>query len=329
MRDMYGFLTYETDLYRHRGWINLGDYVQTIAARQFLPEPGIPIQRDNIKNYHGYPVKMIMNAWYMDSPENFPPSDKIKPLYTSIHINSLVADKMLTHEAISHFRKLAPIGCRDLYTKNLLASHGIDSYFSSCLTLTLGESYRRDSSTCTDEVYFIDVMHDSFSLSELIRQPLRLIKRILNGRIREINFRKNVIDKYFDESLIKKSKFETQIIPYVSAEEGISIAGEFLERLSRAKLVVTSRIHTALPCLAMGTPVIFINGGFENEVDNCRFEGIIDLFNRIDVDRNGVSTVNFPLNDDKIGLKTVISNKYYHLEYIDLLRAKCNDFMRS
>ncbi|WP_264821067.1 polysaccharide pyruvyl transferase family protein [Acinetobacter schindleri] len=36
-----------------------------------------------------------------------------------------------------------------------------------------------------------------------------------------------------------------------------------LEKYSTAKLVITSRIHCALPCLAMGTPVIYING-FDN-----------------------------------------------------------------
>ena len=38
-----------------------------------------------------------------------------------------------------------------------------------------------------------------------------------------------------------------------------SEAFHFVETLSTAKVVITQRIHTALPCVAMGVPVIFLN----------------------------------------------------------------------
>ncbi|MCV5533989.1 polysaccharide pyruvyl transferase family protein, partial [Escherichia coli] len=75
----------------------------------------------------------------------------------------------------------------------------------------------------------------------------------------------------------------------ISAEVGFQKADAYLKRLSAARFVVTSRIHTALPCLAMGTPVIFVNGGFKTKVDNCRFDGLFDFFNRIDVEASGKS----------------------------------------
>ncbi|MDR8470298.1 polysaccharide pyruvyl transferase family protein, partial [Acinetobacter baumannii] len=80
-----------------------------------------------------------------------------------------------------------------------------------------------------------------------------------------------------------------QMVPYISAEVGFQKADAYLKRLSAARFVVTSRIHTALPCLAMGTPVIFVNGGFKTKVDNCRFDGLFDFFNRIDVEASGKS----------------------------------------
>ena len=76
-----------------------------------------------------------------------------------------------------------------------------------------------------------------------------------------------------------------------------------LNKYARAKLVITSRIHCALPCLAMGTPVIFING-FDSFVDSCRFDGIIELFNRIDVNpKTGEYKANFNL-PEKININT-------------------------
>ena len=192
------------------------------------------------------------------------------------------------------------------------------------MTLTLGETYKRDN--VTDDVYFIDVMYDSKTIPELIRQPLRFGKRILNGRAFEFTHRKKILSKYFDEELLANAKFETQIIPYTSATEGFRLADEFLKRLANAKLVVTSRIHTALPCLAMGTPVIFVNGGFKNKVDNCRFDGLFDFFNRIDVDDKANSTINFEFNGEKIGMKSNVFNKDTHLQYANELINKCKSF---
>ncbi|MEG7371146.1 polysaccharide pyruvyl transferase family protein [Serratia marcescens] len=327
MNNEYGVLTYESEVYVKRNWINLGDYVQSTAAKQFFPHVDKFIPRDHMNSYAGNKAKMIMNAWYMDLPENFPPSDNVCPLYVSIHINSTVAEKMLTPAAIEHFKKYSPIGCRDFYTRDLLQKKGIDAYYSGCMTLTLGESYKRNK--VTDDVYFIDVMYDSKTLPELIRQPLRFGKRILNGRAFEFTHRKKILNQYFDAELLEQAKFETQIIPYIDANEGFKLADDFLRRLANARLVVTSRIHTALPCLAMGTPVIFVNGGFKNKVDNCRFDGLFDFFNRIDVDDKAESTTNFEYSGEKIGLRTLIKNKDIHLQYANELIAKCKDFAQS
>ena len=58
-----------------------------------------------------------------------------------------------------------------------------------------------------------------------------------------------------------------------------------LERYKKAKVVFTSLIHCALPCIAMGTPVVFIDAGFNNNAaKRDRFDGILDLFpNVVDV----------------------------------------------
>lgn len=321
----YGFLTYESDLYRKRGWINLGDYVQTLAARQFLPSCDIPIPRDAIGSYHGEPVKVIMNAWYMDSPENFPPSCNVYPFYTSVHINASVENKIFSAETIYHLKRHAPKGCRDFYTVNLLEKYGIPAYYSGCMTLTLGKTYKRNS--CSDDIYFVDVMYDALTPFELMRQPLRLAKRILNGRVAEFFHKKKVLKECFDAELLKKVKVVTQIVPYAPYEVGIEMAHDFLIKLSSAKLVVTSRIHTALPCLAMGTPVIFINGGFKNKIDNCRFDGLLDFFNRIDVDSRGRVTRNFGLPNDKINNDTVVTNGDKHLDYSCSLIMGCMKFI--
>jgi len=327
MNNKFGVLTYESDIYVKRNWINLGDYVQSIAARQFLPSVNYFVPRDHLNSYQGDDVKIIMNAWYMDIPQNFPPSSNVSPLYVSIHINSTIADEFFTPATIEHFKQNEPIGCRDFYTRDLLIKKGVDAYYSGCMTLTLGETYKRDN--VTDDIYFIDVMYDSMTLPELIRKPLRFAKRILNGRAFEFRHRNKVLRKYFTDELLSKAKFETQIIKYISANEGFELADNFLKRLANAKLVVTSRIHTALPCLAMGTPVIFVNGGFKNKVDNCRFDGLFDFFNRIDVDNHANSSVNFKYSGGRIGINTLIKNKDLHAEFAEKLINTCDVFSKN
>ena len=63
-------------------------------------------------------------------------------------------------------------------------------------------------------------------------------------------------------------------------------AKALLDRYKKAKVDFTSLIHCALPCIAMGTPVVFIDAGFNNNnAKRDRFGGILNLFtNHINID---------------------------------------------
>lgn len=68
-------------------------------------------------------------------------------------------------------------------------------------------------------------------------------------------------------------------------------AEEVLSPYANAQLLVTSRIHCALPCLAFGTPVIFVDGAFDHDADRARLNGVIDLMPVLKVDTYG--TIDF------------------------------------
>ncbi|HBR2890425.1 TPA: polysaccharide pyruvyl transferase family protein, partial [Klebsiella pneumoniae] len=133
--------------------------------------------------------------------------------------------------------------------------------------------------------------------------------------------------KYFDEDILSNAVYFDQMVPYIDADTGFKMADEYLKRLASAKLVVTSRIHTALPCLAIGTPVIFVNGGFKTKVDNCRFDGLFDFFNRIDIDSAGNSSTNFSFVGNKITRMTELKNKDLHVPFANELIEKCKEFV--
>ena len=47
-----------------------------------------------------------------------------------------------------------------------------------------------------------------------------------------------------------------------------------LELYAGAKLIITNLLHCAMPCLALGTPVVLLKNDLDN---NFRFSGLTDL----------------------------------------------------
>ena len=60
-----------------------------------------------------------------------------------------------------------------------------------------------------------------------------------------------------------------------------ALAHRYLTLYARAKVVVTSRIHVALPCVAFGTPVLFWGAG-TGFTGSTRMSGLLDLFHTLD-----------------------------------------------
>ncbi|HRP90888.1 MAG TPA: polysaccharide pyruvyl transferase family protein [Edaphocola sp.] len=310
-------------------FFNVGDNIQSLAAKQFLPNMDVRINRERMTKYQGGPTKIILNGWFTQNAANWIPSKDIIPLFISFHINNTAADLMLSKEGIAYLKKYQPIGTRDHYTKNLLQQHGIDAYFSGCLTLTL-DSYKVPESERTDDIYIVDPLYGYPLKRKVFRNIKYLGRGILNGKIFELNKRKNHIKKIISSELLQSAIYINQEPPAFkyTSEEKFQMAEDILQKYAKAKLVITSRIHCALPCLAMGTPVIFING-FETFTDSSRFEGILDLFNRIDINsKTGEWTSNFGLTD-KITKDTKVKNLEKHHELAEKMKTICKDFINK
>ncbi|MRT93460.1 polysaccharide pyruvyl transferase family protein [Ancylomarina sp. 16SWW S1-10-2] len=307
---------------------NLGDNVQSLAARQFLKKDPILIDRERLYHYAGDEVKLIMNGWFTHNLFNWVPSKTIHPLFVSFHLNSSAAPFLLNDESVAYLKKHEPIGCRDRFTVKLLKEKGVEAYFSGCMTLTL-DNYKVDDSLRGDDIYIVDPFYN-YPTSTSVTSSLRQFARsIINGDVFKI-FRKNRdLKKIIHPDLFKKAKYKTQVLPKgtLTEAEKFTLAENYLKDYAKAKLVITSRIHCALPCLAMGIPVIFING-FNSEVDTCRFDGIINLFNRIDVDDNGRCTNNFNLNG-LITADTMVTNLSNHLPIVKDLKETCTSFIEE
>lgn len=322
----YGILVYE----ELKGKFNIGDYIQSLAAKRFLGDYDVFINREKAAQYHGDHIKLIMNGWFTHTQTaSWIPSKDITPLLISFHLNSSSIPFMLNKAGIDFFKRNEPIGCRDQFTADTLIKHGIDAYFSGCLTLTL-DNYKKNDNITRNKIYIVDPFYNYPQLTNLTYNYKTLIRSILNKNIFKTRKLNKHLENIFSRELLDEAEYITHVLPgdTYSFREKFVIADELLEKYSTAKLVITSRIHCALPCLAMGTPVIYLNG-FDTNFDTCRFDGIIDLFNRIDVNsKTGEFTSNFSYPTKKISKDIKIVNKDNYKDLAKAMKKTCYEFVK-
>lgn len=353
---------------------NIGDYVQILAARQFYDKVDGYIEKEELSNFKsddGNKVKVIMNGWFLWKTENWPPSNDIEPLFVSIHFSPLVIKDILSKKI--YLESHSPIGCRDLGTLESLKKEGVDSYYSSCLTLTLGKTYSYDGHR--KGVYFVDPFFYIPSKADISikkiaillscfakRMPLIVslarreffkcygsswgyesyvggIKGFIKSLFKATCFYMAYKTKFTDE-IIKSANYVLHIVPIdpekpYTNEDWLNMADAYMKKYMKAELVVTSRIHAALPCLAMETPVIFMNSERLNSKSTSfntpgRFDGIVDLFRTMIVKETEILTYDKDLGSlGKIGIKTIFKNKDDWKKYANDLSVKCSKFMKD
>lgn len=223
---------------------NLGDDIQTYAQKQFLPRVDYLLDRETLSMFSSNgreKVACIMNGWYLyDEILAWPPSDDVVPFLASVHFSprlSFFENDVPEDGRIEYFRQYAPVGCRDQATLALMEKKGIPAYFSGCLTLTIQPFEKVDP---TGEIILVDVPEE---IEEYFAQkgiPVEVCTHA-DRKLSEHSFNRRM------------QRVEQQ-----------------LKRYQGAKLVITTRLHCCMPCLALGTPVLLLYEGFESE----RYEGL-------------------------------------------------------
>tara|TARA_B100001057_G_scaffold134126_1_gene133574 strand:- start:341 stop:1273 length:933 start_codon:yes stop_codon:yes gene_type:complete len=267
-----------------KGSRNIGDYIQTKAVIDILNKQNIKIvEREKLNNYNGPPIKTIINGWFMENPKNWPPSKNINPLFISFHINPSIVKTFINHESIEYFKKNEPIGCRDYYTRDLLVKNGIKAYFSSCVTLGMEREKYLKSQTPSGVIVIgaFDRLKPDLDYKSPLKFLLSLMKyplRILNYKIKLQKFNRHLFKQKLE---IKRcSQITKNIIN--SHSEGIALAEDMLNKIAGSDIIITSRIHAALPALAMGLKVIFIDEGLDHANHKMRLSGLKNYFKTVD-----------------------------------------------
>lgn len=287
----YGVMIYESTS-------NIGDDIQSYAAKRFLPRIDTVIDREKmdgfcLRNKVDEPVTVIMNGWYMHRKFNWPPSPLINPLYLSMHITEYdfldIGYRFLDGLGGDYLRQFEPIGARDESTLALLKEKGIEAYLSGCLTLTLALP---DQGERGDEVILTDVNK---------ADAAALIKQFPNENWQKVS---HTIDP---EATRQKS-----------LDERFEAVEALLKRYQRAKCVVTERLHCALPCLALGTPVLLL---WEN--DNLdRMSSFLPLLHNMRIgETDACSTV--------FNIASPPENSTAYLKIRSELEDRCRAFIRD
>jgi hypothetical protein len=261
---------------------NLGDFVQSLAAKQELKQKElIQLDRDQLHQYKGEAIKLIMNGWFMEHPTHWPPSNNIDPLFLSFHLNPIAKKGMLDEKGIRYLKKQEPIGCRDYHTQDLLSSFGIKTYFSACLTLCLNRSLytqkeKREGIHVISPIERLNPETESPS-KELYKRGIQKLKKPFKKKqYAKAMSRLDAFLKVQEE----KKYYSTQLrdISEFSEVERINEAEKHLKNIAEARLVITSRIHTALPAVAFNTPVLFLSDGLEHPNQMSRLKGMEQFF---------------------------------------------------
>lgn len=199
---------------------NVGDDFQSLAAALHLPEPAsFFIEREKVQEWsREVPATLIMNGWFSYSTQSWPPAPSINPIFVGFHVTERFKPAVAQH--VEYMKRYAPIGARDAATTAFLQSLGVAAETTHCLTLTFPT---RAHSPKAGKVFIVDA------------EEIAIPRELRAGAVKM-----------------------THVMPPLNHDVTLPFARQLLQKYrDEARLVITTRLHAALPCIAMGIPVVF------------------------------------------------------------------------
>ncbi|MFY7878799.1 MAG: polysaccharide pyruvyl transferase family protein [Lacibacter sp.] len=214
---------------------NIGDVLQGMAAAKYLPATAKPVDREQLSLLDSKERSFLLaSGWFMHDFSKFPPPDAVQVCYISLHIAN---SALLQNQKIrDHFKKNAPIGCRDKKTLYLFLGWGIPAYYSGCLTITTNP--RKPVLQKEGPCLLVD------NIDHPVPEPV--LKKL------ELLTKKEFTRVTHDPADV--------LLPFEDyVNQGVNHMENLLQKYCEASVIVTTKIHCALPCLGMGAPVILIH----------------------------------------------------------------------
>ena len=245
----YGVLRYVQQ------FLNIGDVFQSIGMENMYKQCGIEdediiyLDKRRLSEYSGeyVIVPLAANCDYWEESKMFPLPDRIIPIFFGFRC---VDEFHLRH--MEKYKNSAIFGCRDVYNMEYLRKNGYKSYVSGCMSLQVGRKRERLPKG-TGKIVVVDAQSkiESYIPEEMKERIVRYTNKFWR----------------YDLSLEEAAVFEE-----TEARKRLTIIKE------EAELVITGRLHCALPCLALGIPVILAlsSDGLENRYSG--YSDYIDIY---------------------------------------------------
>lgn len=248
---------------------NIGDEIQSLASVSWLPFVDVRVERDDLLAHSSgaFPeksIKTFMNAWYGSSDMKWPPSKSIDPILLAMHLEPSVYDIFSSEPSLAFFGdSTSVVGARDTSTESFLADTGIRTFFSGCMTLTMYpviNHKKKETPVC--EYMLVDI-------SQVAHQ-------LLPEKVKQ------------NTACTVSHHLEGDADTIFNAHNRFITAFKMIERYSSAKVVITSRLHAALPAASLGVTVIMIQSqslpGGGPGINNIRFSGLDTIFFTVEED---------------------------------------------
>ena len=310
---------------------NIGDDIQCYAMQQFLPHLDYIIDREHLDSFYtttGEKVAAFLGGWYLHKPLNWPPSPFLKLLPISFHMTTVGAKKYLAlmDYGAKWLRKFPEgIGCRDRGTMRELKDLKIKSYLSGCFTMTIqplpdvephGKVVLTDLS---DElVRFVKrrttketviVSHDN-KVPMMPKEAVEFAAQYRRARRTPTSHYPRILDRAYHASCYPGSwAYRYALV------EGL------LRFYQGASLVVTGRLHSALPCLALGTPVLLVKD--EVDLNNYRFSTFTPYLNYTTPEDLLSRTYSYDFDNP------IPNPEGFKEKFADKIRSLCTKFIES
>jgi len=204
---------------------NIGDDMQALSMLLHLKQVDAFLNRDNMTEYVGDEVNFVSTAAFPHGQKP-PPLDRFKPFFWGMCLGD--EEFLRDRDWLDYFEACGPFGGRDTASADALHSTGVASYWAGCITLFLGRKFEQVNPESRRGVVFVDVTKE---------EEERFVPSHISKEARRIS------------NFVPVSIRDNQLARFAYLAKTVDI-------LRKAKLVVTRRLHVALPCVGLGTPVI-------------------------------------------------------------------------
>jgi hypothetical protein len=261
--------------------------MQSLAVLSHLAAVDTFVDRDRMADFRSREETLVVfNSWFMQGEDFRIPVPNIKPIW---HGFCAGRTELLSGEWGDYLRRAMPVGCRDMDSCRLLQSAGIEAHFTACLTLFLGRAMARPAGAASG-VVFIDVPPGA--------------------------------EQHIPASVVEKATRLTTFPGEHAMRDTLARwanVGRLVQILANADLVVTRRLHAALPAASFGVPVVAIPDP-AHAAARFRYSGIDQIIPTVYLDDAATGLPR--LNWDNIPLATIPAEvEQRYKEFCDLLRT--------